>query len=50
MKAFGIAYIATLVSFLLIDAVWLGLLAKTFYSQHLRGFGGAGTRATGAGA
>jgi len=37
MKAFGIAYIATLVSFLLIDAVWLGLVAKNFYRQQLGG-------------
>jgi len=35
MKAFGIAYIATLASFLLVDAVWLGLVAKNFYRQQL---------------
>jgi uncharacterized membrane protein len=35
MKVFGIAYIATLASFLLIDAVWLGLVAKNFYRQQL---------------
>ncbi|WP_018899421.1 DUF2177 family protein [Rhizobium sp. 2MFCol3.1] len=35
MKTFGIDYIATLLSFLLVDAVWLGLVAKSFYRQQL---------------
>ncbi|MFK0335164.1 DUF2177 family protein [Rhizobium sp. NPDC090275] len=35
MKTFGIAYIATLLSFLLMDAVWLGLVAKSFYRQQV---------------
>lgn len=35
MKHFFIAYFATLVSFLVIDAVWLGLIAKKFYAQQL---------------
>jgi uncharacterized membrane protein len=35
MKAVGIAYIATLGSFLLIDAAWLGLMAKGFYRDQL---------------
>ncbi len=35
MKHFFIAYLATLVSFLVIDAVWLGLIAKKFYAQQL---------------
>ena len=29
------AYIASLASFLLIDAVWLGLIAKDFFGKHL---------------
>lgn len=28
-------YFATLVAFFVIDMVWLGLVARTFYSQHL---------------
>lgn len=35
MKHFFIAYLATLASFLVIDAVWLGLIAKKFYAQQL---------------
>ncbi|TWF43353.1 DUF2177 family protein [Neorhizobium alkalisoli] len=35
MKTMGIAYAGTLISFLLIDAVWLGLVAKTFYQRQL---------------
>lgn len=35
MKTFGIAYAGTLFSFLLIDAVWLGLIAKSFYRDQL---------------
>jgi len=35
MKTFGIAYVATLLSFLLVDAVWLGVVAKSFYRQQL---------------
>ncbi len=35
MKNFIIAYLATLVSFLVIDAIWLGLIAKKFYANQL---------------
>lgn len=35
VKTFGIAYIATLVSFLAIDAIWLGAVARKFYQQQL---------------
>ncbi len=35
MKTFGIAYAGTLLSFLLIDAIWLGLIAKSFYRDQL---------------
>jgi uncharacterized membrane protein len=35
MKIFGIAYAGTLVSFLLIDAIWLGVIAKSFYRNQL---------------
>ena len=35
MKNFVIAYLATLVSFLVIDAIWLGLIAKKFYAAQL---------------
>lgn len=35
MKTFGIAYIATLVSFLAIDAIWLGVVARKFYREQL---------------
>lgn len=35
MKTFGIAYIATLVSFLAIDAIWLGVVARKFYQEQL---------------
>jgi uncharacterized membrane protein len=35
MKTYGIAYAGTLISFLLIDAIWLGLLAKNFYRDQL---------------
>jgi len=35
MKNFVIAYLATLVSFLVIDAIWLGLIAKKFYATQL---------------
>lgn len=35
LKAFGIAYIASLLTFLLIDAIWLGVLAKQFYADQL---------------
>jgi len=35
MKTLGIAYVVTLLSFLLVDAVWLGIVAKSFYRQQL---------------
>jgi len=35
VKTFGIAYIATLVSLLAIDAIWLGVVARKFYQQQL---------------
>jgi len=35
MKTLGIAYAGTLISFLLIDAIWLGVLAKNFYRDQL---------------
>lgn len=35
MKILGIAYIRTLVSFLLFDGLWLGVVAKTFYRDQL---------------
>ncbi len=35
VKTFGIAYIATLVSFLAIDAIWLGVVARKFYQEQL---------------
>lgn len=35
MKQFAIAYLASLLTFLAIDAVWLGLVAKSFYADQL---------------
>lgn len=35
MKTFGLAYLGTLFSFLLVDALWLGLIARTFYRDQL---------------
>jgi len=35
MSQFAIAYIASLVTFLVIDAIWLGLVAKAFYAAQL---------------
>jgi len=35
MKQFAIAYVASLMTFLVIDAVWLGLVAKDFYANQL---------------
>lgn len=35
MKHFAIAYVATLTAFLIIDAIWLGLVAKRFYAEQL---------------
>jgi uncharacterized membrane protein len=35
MKIFGLAYLGTLLSFVLIDALWLGLIARTFYRDQL---------------
>jgi len=33
----AVAYVATLVAFLLIDLVWLGVVAKDFYRRELGG-------------
>ncbi len=35
MKSLGIAYAGTLVSFLIVDAIWLGLVARSFYREQL---------------
>jgi uncharacterized membrane protein len=35
MKNFLIAYLAAIVAFLLIDGIWLGLVAKNFYADNL---------------
>jgi len=35
MKLFAIAYCSTLISFVVIDAIWLGLVAKKFYATQL---------------
>lgn len=35
MKSFLIAYGAAIVAFLIIDGVWLGLVAKNFYANNL---------------
>lgn len=35
MKTLGIAYAGTLISFLVIDTIWLGLIAKSFYRDQL---------------
>lgn len=35
MKLIGLAYAGTLISFLLIDAIWLGFVAKNFYRDQL---------------
>ncbi len=35
MKTLGVAYAGTLISFLLIDAIWLGIVAKNFYREQL---------------
>jgi len=37
MKPFVIAYFSCLITFVVIDAVWLGLVAKQFYSNQLGG-------------
>lgn len=37
MKAFLTAYIAAVLAFLIIDGLWLGVIAKSFYSDHLGG-------------
>ncbi len=34
-KTFTIAYIVTLATFLIIDAVWLGVVARNFYQEQL---------------
>lgn len=35
MKSFAIAYIAAVIAFLVIDGIWLGVVAKSFYAEHL---------------
>jgi len=35
MKSFFIAYIAAIIAFLVIDGLWLGVVAKTFYTGKL---------------
>lgn len=35
MKSLAIAYAGTLVSFLIVDAIWLGLVARSFYREQL---------------
>lgn len=35
MKTFLIAYGAAIAAFLIIDGIWLGLVAKNFYADHL---------------
>lgn len=35
MKTFATAYTATLISFLVIDALWLGIVARKFYQEQL---------------
>ena len=35
MKSFAIAYIGAVVAFLVIDGIWLGVVAKSFYAEHL---------------
>jgi uncharacterized membrane protein len=35
IKTYGIAYAGTLISFLLIDAIWLGVVAKNIYRDQL---------------
>lgn len=35
MKTFEIAYFSTLVLFLAINAIWLGVIARKFYQQQL---------------
>ena len=30
-----LVYLYTLIIFLLLDGVWLGVVARTFYSKHL---------------
>lgn len=36
MKSFAIAYSAAIVAFLIIDGLWLGVVAKSFYADQLR--------------
>lgn len=35
MKAFFIAYFAAVLAFMIIDGLWLGVVAKSFYASHL---------------
>lgn len=35
MKSFAIAHLAAVVAFLVIDGIWLGVVAKSFYAEHL---------------
>lgn len=38
MKSFLIAYISAVVAFLIIDGLWLGVIAKSFYAEYLKDF------------
>lgn len=35
MKSFAIAYFAAVIAFLVIDGIWLGVVAKSFYAEQL---------------
>jgi len=35
MKSFAIAYAAAVIAFLVIDGLWLGVVAKSFYADNL---------------
>ena len=35
MKSFAIAYVAAVIAFMIIDGIWLGVVAKGFYAEHL---------------
>lgn len=38
MKSFFIAYITAVVAFLIIDGLWLGVIAKSFYAEYMKDF------------
>lgn len=35
MKSYLIAYASAVVAFLLVDGIWLGVVAKSFYAEHM---------------